>query len=81
MDVQKSAIFGIRNFITTIIKDHQWCLFWASSINSRPSESIFIMFILILSSHVCISLWRNLFQLSFQTVNTCMHIQGDILHM
>jgi ABC-type multidrug transport system permease subunit len=50
-----------QSFITTITKPCHWTLSWTSSVLSTSSYPIFMRFILILSSHICLYLPVGLF--------------------
>jgi len=47
-----SAFYGTWRFITVLTRARHWSLCWARWIQSTPSHSISLRFILILSSHL-----------------------------
>ena len=61
------AFYGTRKFITAFTSAHHLSLSWASSIQSMPPHPTYWRSILILSSHLHLSLPSGLFSASFPT--------------
>jgi hypothetical protein len=59
------ALYGIGRFITVFTTARHLSLPWARSIQSTPSYPISVRFILILSSHISLSLPSGVFPLGF----------------
>jgi hypothetical protein len=61
------AFYGTRRFVSVLTRALHWSLSWARSIQSIPSHPISLRFILILFTHLLISLPSCLFPKGFPT--------------
>jgi hypothetical protein len=61
------AFYGTRRFITVFTRGLHWSLSWAGSMQSIPSHTISLRYILILSTHLRLGLPSGLFPSGFPT--------------
>jgi hypothetical protein len=67
-------------FITVLTRARRWSLFWVRGIQSIP-QPIFLRFIPILSSHVCLCLPSGLFISGFPTKTTYIFVTSHACYM
>jgi len=70
------TFYGTQGFINVFTKACHWSLSWARQSQSTPSYSIFLRFILVLSSHLFLGLpkWSLLFRFSNQNTVAISHL-------
>ena len=67
------AFYGTGRFITEFTSARQLSLYWAASIKTMPSHPTSWRFILILSSHLCLSFRHPCLRRSVTAFRTCGH--------
>jgi len=69
---------GTRRFITVFTRARHSPISWVRWIHSTPSEQIYLRFVLILSSHLCLVLPIGLFPSGFLSTTLCAPLLSPI---